>query len=29
VTSYAVNQAHDAVAGISFTLSGSGPITFV
>ena len=28
VTSYAVNQAHDAVAGISFTLSGSGPITF-
>jgi len=29
VTSYAVNQAHDAVAGISFTLSGSGPVTFV
>ena len=29
VTSYAVNQAHDAVAGISFTLSGSGSITFV
>ncbi|GAG19379.1 unnamed protein product, partial [marine sediment metagenome] len=29
VTSYAVNTAHDAVAGISFTLSGSGPITFV
>jgi len=29
VTSYALNQAHDAVAGISFTLSGSGPITFV
>ena len=26
VTSYAVSQAHDAVAGISFTLSGSGPI---
>jgi len=29
VTSYALNQAHDAVAGISFTLSGSGPITYV
>jgi len=29
VTAYAVNQAHDAVAGISFTLSGSGPVTFV
>jgi len=29
VTSYAINQAHDAVAGISFTLAGSGPITFV
>ena len=29
VTSYALNQAHDAVAGISFTLSGSGPVTFV
>ena len=29
VTSYAVNQAHEAVAGISFTLSGSGPVTFV
>ena len=29
VTAYALNQAHDAVAGISFTLSGSGPITFV
>jgi len=29
VTSYAINQAHDAVAGISFTLSGSGPITFI
>ena len=28
VTSYALNQAHDAVAGISFTLSGSGPVTF-
>ena len=28
VTSYALNQAHDAVAGISFTLAGSGPITF-
>jgi len=28
VTSYALSQAHDAVAGISFTLSGSGPITF-
>ena len=29
VTSYAVSQSHDAVAGISFTLSGSGPITYV
>lgn len=29
VTSYAINQAHDAVAGISFTLAGSGPVTFV
>ena len=29
VTSYALNQAHDAVAGISLTLAGSGPITFV
>jgi len=29
VTSYAINQAHDAVAGISFTLSGSNHITFV
>jgi len=29
VTAYAVSQAHDTVAGISFTLSGSGPITFV
>lgn len=29
VTSYAINQAHNTVAGISFTLSGSGPITFV
>ena len=29
VTSYAINTAHDAVAGISFTVSGSGPITFV
>lgn len=29
VTSYSINQANDAVAGISFTLSGSGPITFV
>jgi hypothetical protein len=29
VTSYALNQAHDAVAGISFTLSGSGPVTFI
>ena len=29
VTSYAINQAHDAVAGISFTLAGSGEITFV
>ena len=29
VTSYALNQAHDAVAGISFTLSGSGAITFL
>ena len=29
VTSYALNQAHDAVAGISFTLSGSNHITFV
>ena len=28
VTSYALNQAHDAVAGISFTLAGSGPVTF-
>jgi len=29
VTSYALNQAHDAVAGISFTLAGSGAITYV
>ena len=29
ITSYSINQAHDTVAGISFTLSGSGPITFV
>jgi predicted secreted protein len=29
VTSYAINSAHDAVAGISMTLAGSGPITFV
>jgi hypothetical protein len=29
VTSYTLNQAHDAVAGISFTLAGSGPVTFV
>jgi len=29
VTSYAINQAHDAVASISFTLSGSNHITFV
>ena len=29
VTSYAINHAHDGVAGISLTLSGSGPITFV
>jgi len=29
VTSFALNQAHDAVAGISMTLSGSGPVTFV
>jgi hypothetical protein len=29
VTSYATNQSHDGVAGLSFTLSGSGPITFV
>jgi predicted secreted protein len=29
VTAYAVNQAHDNVAKISFTLAGSGPITFV
>jgi predicted secreted protein len=29
VTSYAVGQAHDGVASISFTLAGSGPITFV
>jgi predicted secreted protein len=28
VTSYAINQAHDAVAGISMTLAGSGPITY-
>lgn len=28
ITSYSINQAHDTVAGISFTLSGSGPITF-
>jgi predicted secreted protein len=29
VTAYQVGQAHDGVASISFTLSGSGPITFV
>lgn len=29
VTSFALSQAHDAVAGISMTLAGSGPITFV
>ena len=29
VTTYTLNTAHDAVAGISMTLSGSGPITFV
>ena len=28
ITSYSISQAHDTVAGISFTLSGSGPITF-
>ena len=29
VTSYSINQAHDAVASISFTLSGSNHITFI
>ena len=29
VTTYTINQAHDAVAGVSFALAGSGPITFV
>ena len=29
VTTYTLDQAHDAVAGISMTLSGSGPITYV
>jgi predicted secreted protein len=29
VTTYQLNTAHDAVAGLSMTLSGSGPITFV
>jgi predicted secreted protein len=29
VTTYTINQAHDAVAGVSFALSGSGPITFI
>ena len=29
VTSFALSQAHDAVAGISFTLAGSGAITFI
>lgn len=29
VTSYALGQAKDGVASINFTLSGSGPITFV
>ena len=29
VTSYSLSQSHDAVAGISFTLAGSGPVTYV
>ena len=29
VTTYTINQAHNTVASISLTLSGSGPITFV
>jgi hypothetical protein len=29
VTTFTLAQAHDAVASISMTLSGSGPITFV
>ena len=29
VTTYTISQAHNTVASISLTLSGSGPITFV
>lgn len=29
VTTYTINQAHNTVASISLTLSGSGPVTFV